>query len=69
VVEPIPEPVAAAAAIEDLVEEAAEIAESDIGSMTRKHLWAEVVSRGLNVGLVYNNTTKAEMLRVLSAEG
>jgi len=69
VVEPIPEPVATAAAIEDLVEEAAEIAEADIGSMTRKHLWAEVVSRGLNVGLVYNNTTKAEMIRVLSAEG
>jgi hypothetical protein len=66
VVEPIPEPVAAAKAIEDLVEEAAEIAEADVGSMTRKQLWAEVVSRGLNVGLVYNNTTKAEMVRVLS---
>ena len=69
VVEPIPEPVATAAAIEDLVEEAAEIAEADVASMTRKQLWAEVVSRGLNVGLVYNNTTKAEMIRVLSAEG
>jgi len=64
--EPVPEPVASAQAIEDLVEEAAEIAEADVTSMTRKHLWAEVVSRGLNVGLVYNNTTKAEMLRVLS---
>ena len=64
--EPLPEPVASAAAIEDLVEEAAEIAEADVASMSRKHLWAEVVSRGLNVGLVYNNTTKAEMLRVLS---
>jgi hypothetical protein len=64
--EPLPESVASAAAIEDLVEEAAEIAEADVASMTRKQLWAEVVSRGLNVGLVYNNTTKAEMLRVLS---
>lgn len=67
--DPVPEPVATAAAIEDLVEEAAEAAEADVASMTRKQLWAEVVSRGLNVGLTYNNTTKAEMIRVLSAEG
>lgn len=69
VVEPVSEPLASAAVIEDLVEEAAEAAEADIASMTRKQLWAEVVSRGLNTGLVYNNTTKAEMIRILSTEG
>jgi hypothetical protein len=76
VVEPSPEPVAAPVdaasdAVEELVEAAAEAAENDLSSMTRKQLWAEVVSRGLNVGLIYNNTTKAEMVRLLSeaAEG
>lgn len=67
--EPVSEPLASAAAIENLVEEAAEAAEADIASMTRRQLWAEVVSRGLNTGLVYNNTTKAEMIRILSTEG
>ena len=57
------------ATVEDIVEAAAEAAEGDYSAMTRKQLWAEVVSRGLNTGLVYNNTTKAEMVRILSAEG
>lgn len=72
VVEPASEPVAAPVeaasdAVEELVEAAAEAAENDFASMTRKQLWAEVVSRGLNAGLVYNNTTKAEMVRLLEA--
>lgn len=64
--EPVVEPVAEAS-VEDIVEAAAEAAEGDYSALTRKALWAEVVSRGLNSGLVYNNTTKAEMIRILTA--